>query len=79
MLSKKLSDFIFIGAVLFILITVVVVRVLIFNQYDARTESAETDIARLETQIAQVSNLVDNNRHDQLASMVEMHEHVPNT
>lgn len=77
MLSKKLSDYIFIGAVLFIIITVFVVRILILNQYDSRIENAENDIIRLESQITQVSALVDDNRNDQLSSMVEMYQVTP--
>ncbi|MFW6319981.1 MAG: hypothetical protein ACOC1L_07310, partial [Bacillota bacterium] len=77
MLSKKLSDFIFIGAIVIILVVIVVARVVIFNQYDNRIENAENDIARLEQQISQVSALVDENRNDQLPSMVEMYQKVP--
>lgn len=77
MLSKKISDFIFVGAILIIFITLFIARILILGQYDSRIDRAEQDSSNLQNQIAEISELVEDNKNDQLPSMVEMYQQVP--
>ena len=77
MLSKRLSDIIFIGVTLIIIGVIIGARVIIINQYDARIDGIEADQERLQQQITAVSRLVDDNRNDQLPSLIEMYQRVP--
>ncbi len=77
MLSKRLNDFIFIGIIAIVLISIFIARVLILGQMDDRIEDTEQRNIGIEEQIWQLEALVQANRHEQLPSMIEMYRYVP--
>lgn len=76
MLSKKFSDFVFVGLVAVVLIAVIAIRVIVINQYDARIERAERDAENFEAQIAVITRRVEDH-HGTLPSMIEMYRVAP--
>ncbi len=77
MLNKKMNDIIFIAMVVIVAAVIVFIRFTVLGQIDDRIERNETDNARLIEQILVIQNLVQENRQDQLPSMIEMFDRVP--
>ena len=77
MLSKRGSDLLFLGVIILMLGAIVAGRFMILSTMDERIEDIESENQSLQSEIAELENLVADHREEQLPTMAEMHRDIP--
>ncbi len=79
MLSKRLSDFIFLGIIVLVIIAVVVARFFLLGVFDDRIEEAKETNEDLEIELLENQQLISDYRDDVLPSEAELHRAMPSS
>ncbi|MFP4287339.1 MAG: hypothetical protein ACLFRI_06520 [Candidatus Izemoplasmataceae bacterium] len=77
MLNKRTSDIIFVALMVVTVAVVFFVRVTLLSQVDTRIENTERNNQQLTSQIIAIERIVEDNRNQEIPSMVELHQEIP--
>jgi hypothetical protein len=77
MLNKKTSDILMIMLIIIVTGILFFIRFILIDQMDSRIENTERNNIQLQTQISNIEGLVEENRNEQLPSLIEMYQNVP--
>ncbi len=78
MLNRKLSNYIYYGAIAFVIILIFIVRAIAVGSINGKIDDLEKQNIRLQAEITELNSIVQDNSDSQSAQIYELNKNIPN-